>query len=61
MDALWGKGWNEFKRDRQFDEPIGEKGNNNGVLKYVNLCKFLVFQTDPRVCLGKEITLIQMK
>ncbi|KAK1359615.1 Cytochrome P450, E-class, group IV [Heracleum sosnowskyi] len=53
MVELWGKDSLEFKPDRWFDEP--------GVLKMVSPYKFPVFHAGPRVCLGKEMALIQMK
>lgn len=53
MEELWGKDNLEFKPDRWFDEP--------GVLKMVSPYKFPVFQAGPRVCLGKEMAMIQMK
>ncbi|XP_075524336.1 LOW QUALITY PROTEIN: cytochrome P450 94B3-like [Primulina tabacum] len=53
MEELWGEDRFEFKPDRWFHE--------DGVLKSVSPYKFPVFQAGPRVCLGKEMALIQMK
>ncbi|XP_022871613.1 cytochrome P450 94B3-like [Olea europaea var. sylvestris] len=53
MEELWGKDQFEFRPDRWFDGP--------GILKTVSPFKFPVFQAGPRVCLGKEMALIQMK
>ncbi|KAI3684436.1 hypothetical protein L6452_33660 [Arctium lappa] len=53
MEALWGKDCLEFRPDRWFVEP--------GVLKMESPYKFPVFQSGPRVCLGKEMAFVQMK
>lgn len=53
MENLWGKDCTEFRPERWFDE--------NGTLKIVNPYEFPVFQAGPRICLGKEMALIQMK
>ncbi|KVH98145.1 cytochrome P450 [Cynara cardunculus var. scolymus] len=53
MEALWGKDCLEFRPDRWFSEP--------GVLKMESPYKFPVFQSGPRVCLGKEMAFVQMK
>lgn len=52
MEELWGKDCLEFRPDRWFDE--------TGGLKMVSPFKFPVFQAGPRICLGKEMALIQM-
>lgn len=53
MENLWGKDCWEFRPERWFDE--------NGALKIVNPYEFPVFQAGPRICLGREMALIQMK
>ena len=53
MEALWGKDCLEFRPDRWFSEP--------GVFKMESPYKFPVFQSGPRVCLGKEMAFVQMK
>ncbi|GAB2269697.1 hypothetical protein Dimus_004619 [Dionaea muscipula] len=62
MKPLWGGDWFKFKPDRWFDQ---ESLSNNkvkvGVLKPVSPYVFPVFQAGPRVCLGKEMALMQMK
>ncbi|KAK3033483.1 hypothetical protein RJ639_033087 [Escallonia herrerae] len=58
MENLWGKDRLEFRPDRWFVEPNEGK---RGELKKESLFKFPVFQAGPRVCLGKELALIQMK
>jgi cytochrome P450 len=57
MEALWGKDRFEFKPDRWFLEPDKERG----ALKKVCSYKFPIFQAGPRVCLGKEMALVQMR
>lgn len=58
MKALWGKDRLEFKPERWLPEPGKEV---RGGLKKVWPYKFPVFQAGPRVCLGKEMAVIQMK
>lgn len=52
MEAVWGPDCNEFKPERWL------KG---GVFQPESSFKFAVFQAGPRICLGKELALIQMK
>ena len=56
MEKLWGKDRFEFRPDRWFQET-----GNDQTLKSVSPYKFPVFQAGPRVCLGKEMAMIQMK
>ncbi|KAG5537173.1 hypothetical protein RHGRI_024564 [Rhododendron griersonianum] len=58
MEELWGKDCLEFRPDRWFHEPWEEGW---GTMKTVSPYKFPVFQAGPRVCLGKEMSFIQMK
>ncbi|PKU81251.1 cytochrome P450 94B1-like [Dendrobium catenatum] len=53
-EALWGKDWKEFRPER-WVAPGG-----GGVVR-MSPYKFPVFQAGPRVCLGKEMAMIQMK
>lgn len=53
MEDLWGKDCLEFKPERW----IAEQGG----LVYVPSHKFIAFNTGPRLCLGKDMSLIQMK
>ncbi|XVF57785.1 hypothetical protein PTKIN_Ptkin07bG0010000 [Pterospermum kingtungense] len=57
METLWGKDWYEFRLSRWFIEPSYQGGSLKKVCPY----KFPVFQTGPRVCLGKEMAFTQMK
>ncbi|KAK9108469.1 hypothetical protein Syun_024480 [Stephania yunnanensis] len=62
MEALWGKDRLEFKPDRWFMEAAAEHGGEAMVMRNdVSAYKFPVFQAGPRVCLGKEMALVQMK
>ncbi|KAJ9559525.1 hypothetical protein OSB04_004685 [Centaurea solstitialis] len=54
MESLWGKDCLEFRPDRWFSEP-------DGFFKMESPYKFPVFQSGPRVCLGKEMAFVQMK
>ncbi|XP_071689909.1 cytochrome P450 94B3-like [Rutidosis leptorrhynchoides] len=53
METLWGKDCLEFRPDRWFSE-LGD-------FKMESPYKFPVFQGGPRVCLGKEMAIMQMK
>lgn len=52
MDRIWGPNCNEFKPERWL---------KNGVFVPENLYKYPVFQAGFRVCLGKEMALVEMK
>ncbi|XP_073143108.1 cytochrome P450 94C1 [Henckelia pumila] len=52
MERIWGHDFAEFKPERWLE---------NGVFKQANPFKYPVFQAGPRVCLGKEIALVEMK
>ncbi|XP_075520014.1 cytochrome P450 94C1 [Primulina tabacum] len=52
MESIWGHDCAEFKPERWLE---------NGVFKQANPFKYPVFQAGPRVCLGKEIALVEMK
>ena len=53
MEEIWGEDCLEFKPERWISE--------RGELVFVPSHKFAAFHTGPRACLGKEMTLIQMK
>ncbi|XP_024380866.1 cytochrome P450 CYP94D108 [Physcomitrium patens] len=52
MEANWGPDCNEFKPERWLKD---------GVFVPESPFKFATFQAGPRICLGKEMALIQMK
>jgi cytochrome P450 len=54
MEGVWGKDCLEYNPDRWLSED-GLK------LRYVPSHKFLAFNSGPRMCLGKDIALMQMK
>ncbi|KAF2615745.1 hypothetical protein F2Q70_00011185 [Brassica cretica] len=56
--SQWGKDCEEFKPNQWFDS---EPGIIKPVLKPISPFKFPVFQAGPRVCIGKEMTFMQMK
>ncbi|KAG9143900.1 hypothetical protein Leryth_016104 [Lithospermum erythrorhizon] len=53
MEQIWGADCLEFKPERW----ISERGN----VKHVPSFKFTAFNSGPRSCLGKEMSLLQMK
>ncbi|CAL5007180.1 unnamed protein product [Urochloa decumbens] len=54
MEALWGKDCHEYRPERWLSDD-GTK------LRYVPSHKFMAFNTGPRMCLGKDIAIAQMK
>ncbi|KAF7005334.1 hypothetical protein CFC21_020459 [Triticum aestivum] len=54
MEGVWGNDCLDYNPDRW----LSEDGNN---LRYVPSHKFLAFNSGPRICLGKEIAVMQMK
>ncbi|XP_020571395.1 cytochrome P450 94B1-like [Phalaenopsis equestris] len=50
MEAIWGEDWREYRPERWMGE-----------LLRVSPYKFPVFQAGPRVCLGREMAMVQMK
>jgi cytochrome P450 len=54
MESVWGKDCHEFRPERWLSED-GTK------LQYVPSCKFLAFNSGPRLCLGKDIAIMEMK
>ncbi|XP_044970952.1 noroxomaritidine synthase 1-like [Hordeum vulgare subsp. vulgare] len=53
MEDVWGKDCREYNPDRWLSED-GKK------LRYVPSHKFLAFSSGPRICLGKDISFMQM-
>ncbi|KAK3142439.1 hypothetical protein QOZ80_4BG0346460 [Eleusine coracana subsp. coracana] len=53
MESVWGKDCAEYRPERWVTE--------DGVLRHVPAHKFLVFNAGPRSCLGKDISVTQMK
>ncbi|RHN78251.1 putative cytochrome P450 [Medicago truncatula] len=53
MEQLWGEDCMEFKPERW----ISERGDIIHVPSY----KFITFNTGPRICIGKDLSFIQMK
>ncbi|KAF7012977.1 hypothetical protein CFC21_027114 [Triticum aestivum] len=54
MEGVWGEDCLHYKPDRWLS--VG--GNN---MRYVPSHKFLAFNSGPRMCLGKDIAIMQMK
>ncbi|CAL1383185.1 unnamed protein product [Linum trigynum] len=57
LEEIWGKDWAEFRPERWLER------EEDGKWKFVGKDPFSypVFQAGPRVCLGKEMALLQMK
>ncbi|XP_072957818.1 alkane hydroxylase MAH1-like [Typha angustifolia] len=53
MEEIWGKDCLEFKPERWILD--------NGELKYEPSYKFFAFNSGPRICLGKEMSINKMK
>ncbi|KAJ8419931.1 hypothetical protein Cgig2_016370 [Carnegiea gigantea] len=53
MKSIWGEDCHEFKPERWI--------SNKGSIKHEPSHKFLAFNAGPRTCLGKHMSLIQMK
>ncbi|KAL5992181.1 hypothetical protein ACLOJK_013096 [Asimina triloba] len=54
MESIWGRDCMEFKPERWINE-------EDGRLKSMKNDKYLVFNSGPRTCLGKDISFAQMK
>ncbi|KAF7005493.1 hypothetical protein CFC21_020610 [Triticum aestivum] len=54
MEAVWGKDCLDYNPHRW----LSDDGNN---LRYIPSHKFLAFNSGPRMCLGKDIAIMQMK
>ena len=53
MKSIWGEDCHEFKPERWI--------SNKGSIKHEPSYKFLAFNAGPRTCIGKHMSLIQMK
>ncbi|GMN62157.1 hypothetical protein TIFTF001_031242 [Ficus carica] len=53
LEEIWGKDFMEFKLERWISE--------QGGLVYVPSHKLIAFNTGPRLCLGRDMSFIQMK
>ncbi|TVU48460.1 hypothetical protein EJB05_08098, partial [Eragrostis curvula] len=53
MESVWGKDCAEYRPERWLTE--------DGALRHVPAHKFLPFNAGPRSCLGKDISVVQMK
>jgi cytochrome P450 len=51
---VWGEDCQEYRPERWLSE-------DGSQLRYVPSHKFLAFNSGPRMCLGKDIAIIQMK
>ncbi|MCD7470937.1 hypothetical protein HAX54_011179 [Datura stramonium] len=58
VEDIWGKDWQDFRPERWLQRDV-----KTGNWKFVPKDPFLypVFQAGPRVCLGKEMSFLQMK
>ncbi|KAL6590963.1 hypothetical protein ACP70R_050145 [Stipagrostis hirtigluma subsp. patula] len=54
MEAVWGKDCHEYRPERWLSE-------DGAKLRYVPSHKFMAFNSGPRMCLGKDIAITQMK
>ncbi|VAH71564.1 unnamed protein product [Triticum turgidum subsp. durum] len=54
MEQVWGQDCREYKPERWLS-------GNGSELRYVPSHKFLAFNSGPRMCLGKDIAIMQMK
>uniref|UniRef100_A0ACD5ZQF1 Uncharacterized protein n=1 Tax=Avena sativa TaxID=4498 RepID=A0ACD5ZQF1_AVESA len=54
MKDIWGEDCLEFRPERWLSE-------DGGKLRYVPSNKFLAFNSGPRMCLGKDIAIMEMK
>jgi cytochrome P450 len=54
MKDVWGEDCQEYRPERWLSE-------DGSQLRYVPSHKFLAFNSGPRMCLGKDIAIIQMK
>ncbi|CAN1802354.1 Cytochrome P450 94B3 [Linum perenne] len=61
MKKVWGWDRLDFKPERWLEAESSVDDGNKVMMKRVSPYKFPVFQAGPRVCLGKEMALIQMK
>ncbi|WVZ91685.1 hypothetical protein U9M48_037824 [Paspalum notatum var. saurae] len=60
MEALWGKDCHEYRPERWLISRSHD-GCAANKLRYVPSHKFMAFNSGPRLCLGKDIAMAQMK
>ncbi|MCL7043300.1 hypothetical protein MKW94_017858 [Papaver nudicaule] len=58
MDDLWGSDWDEFKPERWLEM---DKGTGKSHFVARDSYTYPVFHAGPRICLGKEMSFLQMK
>ncbi|KAE7997764.1 hypothetical protein FH972_002368 [Carpinus fangiana] len=58
-ETLWGPDWAEFKPERWLKREEGE--NRQWKFEGRDVYTYPVFQAGPRICLGKEMSFLQMK
>ncbi|XP_076960986.1 cytochrome P450 94A1-like [Bidens hawaiensis] len=58
MEKLWGKDWMEFRPERWFEK---DEKTKNVRFKARDPYTYTVFQAGPRICLGKDMSFLQMK
>ncbi|XP_006659981.3 noroxomaritidine synthase 2-like [Oryza brachyantha] len=58
MESLWGKDCREYRPERWLSD---DDGGRKKQLRYVPSHKFLAFNSGPRMCLGRDIAVAQMK
>ncbi|WVZ91695.1 hypothetical protein U9M48_037830 [Paspalum notatum var. saurae] len=58
MEALWGKDCHEYRPERWLSRSDDGAATE---LRYVPSHKFMAFNSGPRLCLGKDIAIAQMK
>ncbi|KAL8150293.1 hypothetical protein V2J09_020101 [Rumex salicifolius] len=61
MEKIWGKDWPEFRPERWLEEREDVDGMKKRAFSAKDPFSYPVFQAGPRVCLGKEMALLQMK
>lgn len=61
MESIWGEDWAEFRPERWLEEGEEGEGRRKKVFVGKDPYSYPVFQAGPRVCLGKEMALLQMK
>uniref|UniRef100_A0A1W7HBP1 Cytochrome P450 n=1 Tax=Scoparia dulcis TaxID=107240 RepID=A0A1W7HBP1_SCODU len=59
VEKVWGRDWAEFRPERWLEREEGDQGK----WRFVNKDSYTypVFQAGPRICLGKEMSFLQMK
>ncbi|KAL6842292.1 hypothetical protein ACP4OV_027940 [Aristida adscensionis] len=60
MESVWGKDCYDYRPERWLSDD-GGGGGGGKKLRYVPSHKFTAFNSGPRMCLGKDIAVTQMK